>query len=80
MWFEPVLWKIMPETGSHHIVFSAKFTLPQIGAVLTDTNVQALVDAMASFAPPALGETDLNPGAAYADPVTAAISANWQNP
>lgn len=49
------------------------------GYSLTDTSVQTLVDAMASFTPPALGETDLDPGATYYDPVTAAITSSWQN-
>ena len=51
------------------------------GFGLASADVQALVDAMASFDPPAPGETDLDPGAtAYNHAtVTTAIAAHWQN-
>ena len=48
------------------------------GLSLADASVQALVDAMAGFSPPALGETDLNPAASYYDSVSAAIAGSWQ--
>lgn len=43
---------------------------------LTDVNVQALITAMSSFSPPALGETDLDPGESYYASVSSAISSN----
>ena len=48
------------------------------GLSLADVSVQALVEAMAGFSPPALGETDLDPGAAYYDSVSALIASSWQ--
>lgn len=51
------------------------------GYSLTDANVQSLVDAMASFTPPAIGETDLVPGAANYDyaAIAGAIGSAWQS-
>ena len=49
------------------------------GFSLVDANVQALVEAMAGFSPPALGETDLSPGADYYDSVTTLIASSWQS-
>ena len=46
------------------------------GMVLVDTAVQNLVDAMATFAPPALGQTTLSPG--YQSALNPVIAANWQ--
>lgn len=48
------------------------------GLSLGDASVQALVDAMAGFSPPALGETDLNPAASYYDSVSSLITSSWQ--
>lgn len=45
------------------------------GKVLTDSKVQALVDAMAAFAPPSAGQTTLP--AAYQTALTPVIAANW---
>ncbi|ASI67944.1 hypothetical protein BA022_04735 [Diaphorobacter nitroreducens] len=45
------------------------------GKVLTDSKVQALVDAMAAFAPPSAGQTTLP--AAYQAALTPVIAANW---
>ena len=50
------------------------------GESLADSSVQALVEAMAGFAPPAIGETDLNPAASYYDSVSALIANSWQSP
>jgi Ca2+-binding RTX toxin-like protein len=47
------------------------------GKRLMDTQVQALVQAMASFAPPAAGQTTLSAG--YASALQPVISANWQS-
>ena len=46
------------------------------GKVLLDSQVQNLVNAMASFAPPASGQTTLP--ANYATSLTPVIAANWQ--
>jgi len=46
------------------------------GKVLSDTNVQALVSAMAAFAPPAAGQTTLPQN--YQDQLGTTLSANWQ--
>lgn len=46
------------------------------GEVLLDTQVQALVDAMASFAPPAAGQTTLPQN--YQDALAGVIAVNWQ--
>jgi Ca2+-binding RTX toxin-like protein len=46
------------------------------GAVLPDTKVQSLVDAMAAFAPPVSGQTTLP--AAYQTALAPVIVANWQ--
>ncbi|MCO5760319.1 MAG: hypothetical protein NHG36_02240 [Chromatiaceae bacterium] len=46
------------------------------GRVLLDGSVQSLVDAMASFAPPAVGQTTLPQ--AYQDALAGLIAANWQ--
>lgn len=45
------------------------------GKVLTDTKVQALVDAMAGFSPPAAGQTTLS--APYQAALNPVIAANW---
>ncbi|MGB3880815.1 MAG: calcium-binding protein, partial [Diaphorobacter nitroreducens] len=45
------------------------------GKVLTDSKVQALVDAMAAFAPPSAGQTTLPE--AYQKALTPVIAANW---
>jgi Ca2+-binding RTX toxin-like protein len=45
------------------------------GETLLDSQVQNLVDAMAAFAPPPMGQTSLSDG--YADALTATIAANW---
>ena len=46
------------------------------GAVLAESQVQSLVDAMAAFSPPAPGVTTLP--AAYASALDAVIAANWR--
>ncbi len=46
------------------------------GKTLLDSQVETLVSAMASFAPPAAGETTLPP--AYQTALTPVIAANWQ--
>jgi Ca2+-binding RTX toxin-like protein len=46
------------------------------GKVLVDAQVQNLVNAMASFAPPAMGQTTLPP--TYASSLQPTIAANWQ--
>ncbi|HEU4459752.1 MAG TPA: calcium-binding protein [Methylibium sp.] len=46
------------------------------GLRLLDSRVQALVDAMAAFAPPAVGQTTLPP--TYSTALSATIAANWQ--
>ena len=46
------------------------------GKVLTDAKVQALVDAMASFSPPAMGQTTLS--ASYQSALAPVLAANWQ--
>jgi len=46
------------------------------GQRLLDTQVEALVQAMAAFAPPAAGQTTLPP--AYADVLTPVLAAHWQ--
>lgn len=46
------------------------------GKVLTDTKVQALVDAMAAFSPPSAGQTTLS--ASYQTALNPVIAANWQ--
>jgi ribonuclease HIII len=46
------------------------------GKTLTDTNVQALVQAMAAFAPPASGQTTLP--ANYATTLSPVLAANWK--
>ncbi|MEO8024744.1 MAG: calcium-binding protein [Polaromonas sp.] len=46
------------------------------GKTLLDSQVQNLVQAMASFAPPAAGETTLP--ANYADTLNPVLAANWQ--
>jgi hypothetical protein len=43
---------------------------------LIEANVQNLVDAMASFAPPAAGQTSLPPD--YQSALAPVIAANWQ--
>ena len=45
------------------------------GKTLLDSQVQNLVDAMAAFAPPPMGQTSLSDG--YSDALTATIAANW---
>ncbi|MEQ8319104.1 MAG: cadherin-like domain-containing protein, partial [Rhodospirillales bacterium] len=45
------------------------------GAVLAAANVQALVDAMAAFSPPAIGETDLSQ--ALHDQLDTVLAVNW---
>ena len=46
------------------------------GKVLLDSQVQNLVQAMASFAPPAAGQTTLN--ASQQEALAPLIAANWQ--
>jgi Ca2+-binding RTX toxin-like protein len=46
------------------------------GKMLLDSRVQQLVDAMASFSPPPLGQTSLP--AAYQQQLTPVLAANWQ--
>ncbi len=46
------------------------------GHVLSDSNVQNLVQAMASFSPPAAGQTTLPPN--YQSSLNSVIAANWQ--
>jgi hypothetical protein len=46
------------------------------GHVLSDSNVQNLVQAMASFAPPAAGQITLPPN--YQSSLNSVIAANWQ--
>lgn len=46
------------------------------GRVLSDSNVQNLVQAMASFSPPAAGQTTLPPN--YQSSLNTVIAANWQ--
>ena len=46
------------------------------GKTLLDSQVQNLVDAMAGFAPPPMGQTNLP--AAYASQLSATIAAHWQ--
>lgn len=46
------------------------------GSTLLDSQVQQLVDAMASFAPPAPGQTALPEG--YQTALASVIAANWQ--
>ncbi len=46
------------------------------GQTLLDSQVQNLVDAMAAFSPPAMGETTLPQN--YADALNPVIAANWQ--
>ena len=45
------------------------------GQTLLESQVQSLVDAMASFAPPPMGQVQLTP--AYANALTPAFAANW---
>ena len=45
------------------------------GSTLLDSQVQSLVSAMAAFAPPAMGQSDLSP--AYASQLAPVIAANW---
>ena len=45
------------------------------GKTLLDSQVQALVSAMAAFAPPAMGQTNLS--APYASQLAPVIAANW---
>ena len=45
------------------------------GRTLTDSNIQNLVNAMASLNPPALGQTTLS--TAYQSQLNAVIVANW---
>jgi hypothetical protein len=47
------------------------------GSVLLDTAVENLVNAMAAFAPPALGETALSQN--YQDQLAPVLAANWQH-
>lgn len=46
------------------------------GHLLSDSNVQNLVQAMASFSPPAAGQTTLPPN--YQSSLSSVIAANWQ--
>ena len=46
------------------------------GRMLLDTQVENLVSAMASFAPPAAGQTSLSPD--YESALAPTIAANWQ--
>ncbi len=46
------------------------------GHMLSDSNVQNLVQAMASFSPPAAGQTTLPPN--YQSSLSTVIAANWQ--
>jgi hypothetical protein len=45
------------------------------GKMLQDTRVEALVQAMAGFAPPAMGQMDLSAG--YAAQLAPVLAANW---
>jgi hypothetical protein len=45
------------------------------GKVLLDTQVESLVSAMASFSPPAAGQTTLPQN--YQDSLGSVIAANW---
>lgn len=45
------------------------------GKTLLDSQVQNLVSAMAAFAPPAMGQTNLS--APYASQLTPVMAANW---
>ena len=46
------------------------------GRTLLDSQVQGLVDAMAGFAPPPMGQTHLS--ASYASQFNTTIAAHWQ--
>ena len=46
------------------------------GKVLLDSQVQSLVQAMAAFSPPAMGQTTLS--ASYAATLNPVLAANWQ--
>ena len=46
------------------------------GSMLLDTQVQSLVEAMATFAPPAAGQTTLAPG--YQQALAPVLAASWQ--
>ena len=60
-------------TGSQNHVEQFKTAT---GETLLDTQVQNLVNAMAAFAPPSSGQTDLPPN--YATELNPVIAANWQ--
>jgi Ca2+-binding RTX toxin-like protein len=47
------------------------------GKILLDTQVQNLVDAMAAFSPPALGQTSLSED--YRNALVPVLAASWQN-
>jgi Ca2+-binding RTX toxin-like protein len=57
--------------GKHHL---EQFRSSD-GKTLLDSQVQGLVDAMAAFAPPAMGQTSLS--AAYATQLRPVIAAHW---
>jgi hypothetical protein len=46
------------------------------GRILLDSRVQQLVDAMAAFNPPAIGQSSLP--ASYQQQLTPLLAANWQ--
>ena len=48
------------------------------GALLSNSDVQMLVDAMAAFSPPAFGQETL-PTGAYQDDLLPVIAASWQS-
>jgi len=53
-----------------------QFQTADAAGTLLDSNVQNLVNAMASFAPPAAGQTTLP--TSYQDALAGVIAANWQ--
>lgn len=59
--------------SAHHI---EQFKTVDGDRTLLDSQVQNLVNAMASFAPPAAGQTTLPP--TYQDALAGVIAANWQ--
>jgi Ca2+-binding RTX toxin-like protein len=59
--------------SAHHV---EQFKTTGSARTLLDSNVQNLVNAMASFAPPAAGQTTLPQN--YQDALAGVIAANWQ--
>jgi hypothetical protein len=60
--------------GNAHRV--EQFRTADDGKTLLESQVQNLVNAMATFAPPAAGQTTLPQG--YQDALAGLIAANWQ--